>query len=338
MKKILIFMLFAISMVVLSTGCTKKGDDTITMVWYPNESGEDVKGARDEIGRIIEEATGMEVKHQLTTDYVIAIESIASGNAQVGFFGAKGYIMANEKNSKVQPLVVNSGSSGTLEDAIYYSWLGVKLENKDSYMLNGDYSIENIEGKRFSFVSNNSTSGFVVPSSDIVTYFSKNDKWKDLNEEALMEGGADKFFSEVLYGGSHQGALVNLLSDRADIASFCDTCVANYVELVSGEQNVKGSTYKVRKDAAEPLNVHVGEEFIIINSTPVLNAPFVVNTEKLDKETVEKLVAAFTSDTTTNNEKVFVPKESEFKGLFKQGSKFVEVKDEWFNPIRELSK
>ena len=39
------------------------------MVWYPNESGNDLKAARDEIGKVIEEVTGKKVEHKLTTDY-----------------------------------------------------------------------------------------------------------------------------------------------------------------------------------------------------------------------------------------------------------------------------
>ena len=46
-----------------------------------------------------------------------------------------------------------------------------------------------------------------MPSSDIVSYFSEEDEWKDLEAEDLMEGGV--FFSDVLYGDSHQGSAVN---------------------------------------------------------------------------------------------------------------------------------
>ena len=41
--------------------------DTITLVWYPNESAEDYQAARDEVGKLIEQATGkkVEVNHRL---------------------------------------------------------------------------------------------------------------------------------------------------------------------------------------------------------------------------------------------------------------------------------
>ncbi|MEG0471781.1 MAG: PhnD/SsuA/transferrin family substrate-binding protein [Solibacillus sp.] len=331
-------------LLVLSTilgACSNGGSATskdITMVWYPNESGNDLKAARDEIGKVIEEATGKKVEHKLTTDYAVAIESIAGGKAQLAFMGAQGYIEAKNKSEAVEPVVVPSGVSGTLDDAVYYSWLAVRQADEEKYKTNGEFSIDNIENAKFSFVSSSSTSGFKVPSSGIVSHFSKEEQWKDLTAEDLMEGG--KFFKEVLYGDSHQGSAVNLLTERADVAAFCDTCVGNYIELADGKQNSVGAIYKVRQDAAEPFNKLPGEEFSLISVTPVLNSPFVANTETLGQEDLKKIQEALTSDAVGNNEKIFVPEGSDVAGLFKKTAeeRFIVAEDAWFNPVRELSK
>ncbi len=317
---------------------TAKPSGPITMVWYPNESGSELAEARDAFGDIIKKATGLDVVHRTTTDYNIAIETIASGNADLAFMGAVGYLEANNRNNAVQPLVIPSGQSGTIDDAVYYSWLGVKNENADMYKNGPDFSIDSIQGKKFSFVSTSSTSGFVVPGNSIVSYFNQKDQWKDLTAEDLLEGGSNMFFSEVAYGNSHQGSLVNLLTDRVDIAAFCDSCVGNYIEFVEGEENRPGAIYKIRDNADDPFTSFPGEEFTVIAVTPVLNAPFVVNTNKLDADTIEKIIAAFTSDEVADNEAVFVPSGSDFKGLFsKRGNeRFVRVEDAWFNPLREL--
>ncbi|MDX8047497.1 PhnD/SsuA/transferrin family substrate-binding protein [Gracilibacillus sp. S3-1-1] len=307
--------------------------DVIDIVWYPNESGNDLKTARDAIGEQIAEATGKEVEHHLTTDYAIAIETIVNNNAALAFMGAQGYIEANEQNDAIKPIVVSTGSSGTLDDAMYHSWLAVKVDEADDFKDNGEFSLDTIEDKRFSFVSNSSTSGFVVPSSTILDYFSD----KDLTEEDLMEDGP--LFSQVLFGGSHQGSAVNLLNDSADVAAFCDSCVDNYVEIAEGEENTVGSVYRVKDDAEEPFNTVPGEEFTLMSVTPVLNAPFVANMDVLGEENYEVIQEAFASDEMANNEDVFVPSDSDASGLFSKSGeeRFVPVEDEWFNPIRELS-
>lgn len=313
-------------------------DDVIKVVWYPNESGTDMKSSRDEIGRVIEEATGKNVEHQLTTDYAIAIETLVNNNADLAFMGAQGYIEAKNGNDAIEALVVPTGESGTLEDAMYHSWLAVSIDDQEKFKADDEFSLDTLEQKSMSFVSNSSTSGFVVPSSTIIEHFSSKSGYEDLTAEDLMEGGP--LFSKVLFGNSHQGSAVNLLNDSSEVAAFCDTCVENYVEVAEGEANTVGSIYQVKEDAAEPFNTVSGSKFTLMGVTPVLNAPFAANLEVLGQEDFDKLKEVLTSDEIADNEEIFVPKDSGESGLFFKSAeeRFAPVEDEWFNPIRELSK
>lgn len=330
------FMLSACSEGAAGAGKTEV-DDVIKIVWYPNESGTDMKSSREEIGKVITETTGKEVEHQLTTDYAIAIETLVNNNADIAFMGAQGYIEANEGNEVIEPLVVPTGASGTLDDAMYHSWLAVNVDDQENFKKDGEFSLDTIEEKKMSFVSNSSTSGFVVPAATIIGHYAEKPGFEDLSQEDLMQGGT--LFSQVLFGNSHQGAAVNLLSDAAEVAAFCDTCVESYVEVVEGDKNTVGSVYKVKEDAAEPFNSVTGSEFTLMGVTPVLNAPFVANTDVLGQEDYDLLQELFTSDDIANNEKIFVPEDSGESGLFFKSDqeRFSVVEDAWFDPIRELS-
>ena len=70
--------------------------------------------------------------------------------------------------------------------------------------------------------------------------FAKEDKWKSLTKDDLAQGGTDKFFSQVLFAGSHQLSLVNVLTGKADVAAVDDVDVAQYVELISGKRQRAG--------------------------------------------------------------------------------------------------
>ncbi len=323
-----------------NSGSAKADTTPITVVWYPNESGNELKDSRDAFGTLIKDATGREVEHKLTTDYAIAIETIANGNAHVAFMGAQGYIEANNKSKDVQALVVPTGKSGTLEDAVYHSWLAVPKDKAEEFKTDGEYDVSKIAGKRFSFVSASSTSGFKVPSEAIINLFGDQEEYKDLTADDLAEPNA--LFPEVLFGDSHQGSAVNMLMGRSDVSAFCDSCVNNYVEVVEGEPNTVGAVYRVKDGAEAPFNNLVGKEFVLISITPVLNAPFVVNESVLTADEIAAIKEAFTSDETANNEAIFVPKGSDKSGLFSKSEggdeRFVSVEDEWFNPIRNLSK
>jgi phosphonate transport system substrate-binding protein len=347
-------LVLAAVMTVTITACTSTGtstsaapaatkaastSSTITLVWYPNESAADYAPAREEYARLITQATGKKVEQKLTTDYAIAIEAIASGTAQISFMGAQGYIEANNKSKDVKPLFVNAGASGTLSDAIYYSWLAINKGQESAYMENGKYAITNIQGKKMSFVSNSSTSGFKVPTNSIITEFKKTDKWKSINTDALIEGGKDKFFSQVLFGGSHQGSAVNLLTGKADVAAFCDTEAAPYMKVASGAESAVGSVYEVKTGASAPFDTLIGKQCVIIKSTPVLNGPFAYNSKTLSADDVKKIQDLFTSAEVASNPKMFVIKGSGNVGLFAKtkNEKFVLVDDSWYNPIRQMS-
>lgn len=306
--------------------------EKITMVWLPDNSSADLTASRKAIGDAITAACGAETELMTTTDYNVAIEAIASGSAQMALLGAEGYVQANKKNPKVLAAFTNSDEDGKLDGACYYSRICVLSDNADEYKDGSSYSIENIKGKSFSFVSATSTSGFKVPSSAIVKEFGLD------SSDELLEAGA--FFSEVLFGNSHQGSAVNLLSGDADVAAFDDVDVDMYLDLVSGEANSIGAVYKAKDNAEAPFDTVRGKEFTIIAITPVLNAPICFNEDAIDDGTRTKIVDYFCSDKVANDKAIFIdPDDENAKGIFEKDSEktcFVKVTDDWYEPIRKL--
>ena len=326
----------------VATGCgnaatsSNKESGTITVVWYPNESAEDYQAARDEVGKMIEKATCKKVEQKLTTDYAVAIESLSNGTAQIGAcMGGEGYCQAKAANDAVNPLFVQSGESGTLEDALYYSFFAVNEADADDYKDGASYSIDNIKGKRMSFVSNSSTSGFKAPTNTIISHFASD----NLIVDDLLEGGSDAFFSEVLFGGSHQGSAFNLLSGKSDVSAFCDLELAPYATCTEGTQNEAGAIYTINDDASAPFDTVRGEKYVVIQSTPVLNGPFAYNGDTLSQEDVQAIQELFTSDEVSNDSLIFYAKDSGEQGLYEKKSDkmcFVTVEDSWYNPIRNM--
>lgn len=339
MKKQILSLLAACAALLFSA-CGPKADKPLTIVWLPNESGEDKSDTRAEIERIVAEATGREVVSMLSTDYTIAIEALVNNRADMAYLGAQGYVEANRRNNKILPLVTYTGPSGTLEDAVYYAWLAVRSAEAPQFQANGAYSLDTIAGKRFSFVSSSSTSGFVIPSAVVVNHFRNQSAWANLQAEDLIEGGAGKLFSEVLFGGSHVGTALNLLSNRADVVALASSQLLSQLDLVSGDTNRAGAAYTVRADAKDPLDRFVGAGLTLISSTPVLNEPFVANHNTLSATEVAAIQAALISGETANNTKIFVPRGSSTRSLLtKSGDeRFLAVDDAWFQPIRDLSK
>jgi len=332
--------LFAAAALFAATAAFALGSkEALSFVWIPNDSVPEAKTFRAAIDKVISDATGRPVVDKLTTDYNIAIEAMATNNAALAYFGGLQYVQAHQKNAKIVPLVTNSGDSGTMSDANYFSRISVKSEDAAQYTSGSAYTIDKIQGKRFAFVSNSSTSGFLFPSSGIVGYFSKMKAWSKLTPTDLLEGGADKFFSQVVFGGSHQGSAAALLTDKVDVAAFDDTDVAAYMELASGKESTPGAVYKVKDGASEPFNTLAGKTFTVIWAIPVLNGPICANSSLVTADEQKKIVAALTADATAKNPDIFLP--ADYKGPNKADFtqtgkvKFLAVNDGTYQPIRD---
>lgn len=96
----------------------------------------------------------------------------------------------------------------------------------------------------------------------------------------------------------------------------------------------------MKENAAEPFNAVTGKEFTLMSSNPVLNEPFVVNMDVLGQADFDKIQELLTSDEVATNEKIFAPEDSEQSALFSKSDKerLLPVEDEWYDPIREISK
>ena len=118
----------------LTFSCKKEEKGTFKIVFYPNESGESMKDAREAFKDILQKALGRDVEIVTTTDYNIALETLISGKANMAYVGAEGYIQAHGKNKSIVPVVTNSGASGTLEDSLYYAFIAFLSKNESDFI------------------------------------------------------------------------------------------------------------------------------------------------------------------------------------------------------------
>jgi phosphonate transport system substrate-binding protein len=324
-------------------GSSDSGDvatpDKLVMVWLPNESSADFDAGREEFGKKLKEYSGLEVELMTTTDYNVCIEAISSGKAHLANMGAEGFVEAQKKNENVLPLVTTSDPDGTLDGAKYFSRICVPADELDNYKDDSSdtgYALTNIKGKRMSFVSQSSTSGFKVPANAIMKAFPDDVTSTD---DLTVPG----FFSEVLFGNTHPGSAVNLLQGDADVAAFDDVDVDTYLDVPEGDRdevNAAGVVYDVKADAAEPFDRVQGKSFGIIQCTPVLNGPIAYNADVLPDDIKQKLIDGLTSDDCSNDELLFAPEGEDGNGAIwskEDSAGFIEVDNDWYDPIRELS-
>jgi len=135
---------------------------------------------------------GVKVTLRIANDYAAVVEGQRAGNIHIAMYGPASYARAYVTGAKVEPFAIEVSGDGTKG---YYSVLYVK---KDSAF----QKIEDLKGKNLCLVDPNSTSGNNVPRFAL-------DK---------MGLDPDKFFSKVVYAGSHENAVIGVQQGTCDAA------------------------------------------------------------------------------------------------------------------------
>lgn len=323
------------------TSCTAyEEEEQVRVLWHPSESAASFEPAREYIASLISEATGREVVNILTTDSTFAIEQIANGTADIAaIMGPMGYIMAQGINPYLSALVVNSGPSGTLEDAIYYSWIAIRYEDSHLHSEGGNFSIDNIQNSVMGFVSQTSASGFIIPSEFIISTFNDREGLENLQTDDFIPVLSNiNFFDDVIFAGSHPAAVFSLLNGNVDVAAFNEMNRIEYFSLTYGQHHMPGAVYTVLENAQPPFDAVIGESFRLIAGIPIQSGPFVYNPDNLTPEEVLAIRNILTTDAVAENPLIFAPADGE-TGLFRRdgNERFIVAPDSWWDPMRYIS-
>ena len=258
MKKLLAGLLVAAMGAAMLTGCGSKegvlansagGEDGVfTIAYAPNESTDQSTDARNGLAEDLKELLGCEVEEIQASDYNAIIEALRTGKADMAYMGANAIALGAER-ANVDPIVMKA-EDGDPEKAVYRSLLITNASNDD---IN---SIEDVKGHTMAFVDPESTSGNLVPTSEIIKAF-PNDA---LDMDKLHTN--DVFFAAVSYSGSHQAGIQAVARGDVEIVPVSNQILAS--EIASG--NVDEADIKVIHESgtipAEAMVVaeHVDDE------------------------------------------------------------------------------
>ena len=282
-----------------SSSNTASGNDgaaektTFTIAYAPNESTEQSSDARNGLATDLGEALGMKVEEIQASDYNAIIEALRTGKADMAYMGPLSVALAVER-ADAEPIVMKA-PGGDKSQAVYHSVLIARADNDE---IN---SIEDIKGKTMAFVDPDSTSGNLVPTSEIIKAF-PND---NLDTDKLHTNG--DFFEAVSFSGKHQAGLQAVIKGDVDVAPISDQILAS--EIANG-------------NAAEGA-------VKIIHTSPAIPAEAMVVGTSVDDDLQAKLVAFLTS---YDNEAYFT------EVIKKEGARFVACDISDYEPIVELNK
>lgn len=266
---------------------------TFTIAYAPNESTTDSTDARSTLAKDLGKVINMEVKEIQASDYTAIIEALRTGKADMAYMGALAVAMGAER-AGVTPIVMKA-PNGDKAQAVYHS---VFVTQKDNSEIN---SIKDFKGKTIAFVDPDSTSGNLVPTSEIMKAFPD----LHLTNEKIHTNG--EFFEAVSFSGKHQAGLQAVIKGDVDIVPISDQIMASEFKNGNADEN---AVKVVHSSAAIPA------EAMVVSKT--------VNEDL--KKTLTKFLIEY------NNKDYFD------KVIKKADARFVECSMEDYQPIVELNK
>lgn len=269
------------------------GKKTFTIAYAPNESTTDSTDARSTLAKDLGKVINMEVKEIQASDYTAIIEALRTGKADMAYMGALAVAMGSER-AGVTPIVMKA-PDGDKAQAVYHS---VFVTQKDNSEIN---SIKDFKGKTIAFVDPDSTSGNLVPTSEIMKAFPD----LHLTNEKIHTNG--EFFEAVSFSGKHQAGLQAVIKGDVDIVPISDQIMASEFKNGNADEN---AVKVVHSSAAIPA------EAMVVSKT--------VNEDL--KKTLTKFLVEY------NNKDYFD------KVIKKADARFVECSMEDYQPIVELNK
>ncbi len=266
---------------------------TFTIAYAPNESTTDSTDARSTLAKDLGKVINMDVKEIQASDYTAIIEALRTGKADMAYMGALAVAMGAER-AGVTPIVMKA-PNGDKAQAVYHS---VFITQKDNAEIN---SIKDFKGKTIAFVDPDSTSGNLVPTSEIIKTFPD----LHLTNEKIHTNG--EFFEAVSFSGKHQAGLQAVIKGDVDIVPISDQIMASEFKNGNADPN---AVKVVHSSAAIPA------EAMVVGKT--------VNEDL--KKTLTKFLVDY------NNKDYFD------KVIKKADARFIECSMEDYQPIVELNK
>ncbi|TBZ76170.1 phosphonate ABC transporter substrate-binding protein [Rhizobium leguminosarum] len=230
-------------------------------------------------------------------DYDGVIQGLLGGTLDFAELGASGYAAVYIKDSKaVTPILTTQQKDGSTG---YYS-IGLALKSS------GIKSIKDAKGKKLGYADPDSTSGYLVPLTQIP-------------KDTGMPN--DKFFASTQFNGGHENNLLAAYDGKVDIAVDDSSGIGDF------KDGYTSGTFRkeVDKGAVDP------NKLVEVWRSPLIpNGPLVVR-NALGEEWQTKLAAFFTARPEKDHKCFAAVEGGDYKG-------YAPVKHDFYNAVVDVRK
>ncbi|WP_059170635.1 putative selenate ABC transporter substrate-binding protein [Bacillus sp. FJAT-27445] len=187
---------------------SKKSDEVFKIGAIPDQSATEMKTSMDAVAKHLSEETGLKVEFVPSVDYAALVTAFQRGEIKLAFFGGLTGVQARNLVPEAEAIAQRP------RDAEFHS---VFITQTDS----GINSLADIKGKSFTFGSESSTSGHLMPRYFLIK--EGIDPVKDFDGQPNFSGSHDTTYKLVESGAFKAGALNEAVWETAVKEKKVDT-------------------------------------------------------------------------------------------------------------------
>ncbi len=194
---------------ILAWGSLAHAQQVFRVTTIPEEAATEQVRKFKPLAAYLEKKLGMKVEFTPVSDYPAAVEALVNKKVDLVWFGGFTYVQAQQRSGgKIVPIAQRE------EDTRFQS---VFIAKTDS----GIKTLADMKGKQVSFGSQSSTSGHLMPRSNL-----------------LLAGiDPEKDFKRIAYSGAHDATIASVVSGKVDAAALDITVWRKFV--TEGKVNTK---------------------------------------------------------------------------------------------------
>jgi phosphonate transport system substrate-binding protein len=245
----------AVALAGAAVGCAGGDEEKLVIAVQPTATQTTLAAQAAELEKFLEAQVGVKVELRFPTTYAGVIEALRFGHAQAAFMSAWPSSLANKHAgaevvlAEVREVVIGDEKS----EAPYYFSYWVVLQDSPYNTL------QELKGKRVSFPSPLSTSGYVAPMARLT-------ELGLLSPQAGKEADPKQFFDQVFFAGGYAQSWEALKQGQVDVTVIAgDVAEKLYREVLAGtrilEQQGPIPSHAVvfSKDLKDPLRSKLQE-------------------------------------------------------------------------------
>ena len=235
-----------------------KNPDSLTFAIIPTEETvaelELYKPVTDRMAKL----TGKKISFYMPTSYASVVEGMLGGFVHVGVLGPYTYVIANSKDPNIEVFATYAKKPGHLQEE-GPGYRGVLMSKKGSKFTD----VKSLKGAVVGLTDPGSTSGNLMPR----VVFSK-----------VIGSDLEKYFSKVVYTGSHELSTVAVVKGKVDAAFVASHRFDNVVN--KGEASLEGvnvlwksdpipqDPFVYRNDLCDDIKAKIAETFLGLKDQP----------------------------------------------------------------------